>query len=87
VPVAAGIIGDAHFGAVAALLDMAAERWGAACLNGGHDPTLPVGESSGIVGTVGGTVAAEYVRHLKRGLAEHQFSPAVSPRCSGDPAG
>ncbi len=45
---------------------MATERRRAAGLNGGHDPTLLVGESGSMVGTIGSPVAAEDVRHLQR---------------------
>jgi hypothetical protein len=47
-PVAAAIVGDAHVPAVVALLDMAAERRGAARLNGGHDPTLRLGDGDAL---------------------------------------
>jgi hypothetical protein len=63
----AAIVGDAHVPAVVALLDMAAERRGAARLDGGHDPTLPVGEGGSMVGAIGSTVAAEHIRHLQLG--------------------
>jgi hypothetical protein len=49
---------------------MAAERRSAARLNGGHDPTLPVGEGGSMVDAIGSTVAAEHIRHLQRGPHE-----------------
>jgi hypothetical protein len=72
VPVAAAIVGDAHVPAVVALLDMATERRGTARLDGGHDPTLPVGEGASMVGAIGSTVAAEHIRHLQRGPHERR---------------
>ena len=63
----ARVVGDADLAAVGTLLDMAAERRGAAGLDGGHDPTLPVGQGGGVSGAEGSAVVAEDVRHLQRG--------------------
>ena len=51
--------------AVRALLDMAAERGGAAELDGPHDAPLHKAEVPLVGGAPGGTVAAEDVRHLQ----------------------
>ena len=74
VPVTAGIVGHPQLAAVAALFDMTAERRRAAGLNSGHDPTLPVGQGGGTVGTIVSAVAAEYIRHLERRPHEHAGS-------------
>src|SRR5271166_756687 len=68
VPVAAGIVGDAHRTAVGASLDMIAEGRCAAGLDRGHDPPLAVGQGSGVIDAIGRAMAAEDLRHLERRL-------------------
>ena len=67
VPVATAVVGDANHAAVVAPLDMAAERRGAARLDGGHDAALVGREPTTLCGTERIAVAAEDVRHLQRG--------------------
>ena len=67
-PVPAAIVGDADLAAVGTPLGMAAEHRRAASLDSAHDATLPVGQGRGVLGAIGGAVAAEDIRHLERGL-------------------
>ena len=67
VPVAARIVGNTSVTARLALLDMAAERGCPAPLDGRHDAALPGGQAAGLIGPIGGAVAAEDVRHLEPG--------------------
>jgi hypothetical protein len=65
--VATAVVGNADHAAAVALLDMAAERRGAASLDGGHDAAL-VGQEPTMLGdTECIAVVAEDVRHLQRG--------------------
>ena len=66
-PIAAGIVGDADLAAVLALLDMPAERRGAARLDGGHDAALGLREPAALHRAESVAVAAEDVRHLQYG--------------------
>ena len=67
VPIAAGIIGDTDLAAVLALLDMPAERRGAARLDGGHDAALGLREPAALRRAERIAVAAENIRHLQDG--------------------
>jgi len=60
----AGIVGDAKLAAAVALFDMTAQRCRTAGFDGAHDPTLAAAQMAGMGLTVGGTVAAEDIRHL-----------------------
>ena len=51
--------------AIAAALDMAAERGGPANLDRRHHPALRGGQSSTVLLTIGVAVAAEYIRHFR----------------------
>ena len=63
--IAAGIVGDAHMGAVLAPLDVAAERLGATNLDRRHDAALGEAQMSLVRSTPGGPMAAEDIRHLQ----------------------
>ena len=65
-PIAAGVVGDAHMRAILAALDMAAESRGAAALDGRHDLQLREAHPSGVGSAPGRAVAAEDIRHLDR---------------------
>ena len=67
VPVTAGIVGNAGLTAILAALDMAAERRCAAHLDRRHDAAVSGGQAAGLIGAIGGTIAAEDIRHLERG--------------------
>jgi hypothetical protein len=64
VPVAAGIVGHAGLTAILAALDMAAERRCPAHLDRRHDAALSGSQAAGPIGAIGGTMAAEDIRHL-----------------------
>ena len=64
-PVAAGVVGDAHLPAVVALLDMTAQRRRAAGFDRRHDAALALAQMAGMGLTVSGAVAAEHLRHLE----------------------
>src|SRR6476469_2792500 len=66
--VAAGVVGDTRLATVLAPFDMAAEGGCPTCLDGGHDPALSVGQAVSFRRAIGGTVVAEDIRHLQRGL-------------------
>lgn len=66
-PIATAVVGDANQAAVVAPLDMAAERYCAACLDGRHHTALVGREPRALRSTEHDTVAAEDVRHLKHG--------------------
>ena len=66
VPVAAGVVGDAHMRAILAALDMPAESRGAAALDGRHDLQLREAHLSGVGAAPHRTVAAEDIRNLDR---------------------
>jgi hypothetical protein len=66
VAITAGVVGDAHMRAILAALDMAAERRGAAALDGRHDLQLREAHMSGVGVAPCRTVAAEDIRHLDR---------------------
>jgi hypothetical protein len=66
VPVTTAVVGDANQAAVIALLDMAAERRGAASRDGGHDTALVGQEPTVLRGTERIAMAAEDVSHLQR---------------------
>src|ERR1022692_966930 len=63
--VAAGVVGDSFFGAVAALLPIASERGGTARFDGMHKPELM--ERQAMLLAVPGPVGAEDVGHLEGG--------------------
>ena len=67
VPVATAVVSDADHAAVIALLDVTAERRGAASLDRGHDAALVRQEPTALCGTERIAVAAENVRHFERG--------------------
>ena len=88
VPVATRVIGDARVGAVLAALNMAAQRGGAADLDGGHDAPLGEAQMRPIDGTPDGAVAAEDIRHFElRTRHGRRVSPVRSPPGSGVRAG
>ncbi|MBA7558884.1 hypothetical protein ES708_00494 [subsurface metagenome] len=76
VPVAAGVVGDPPVAAVAAALDVAAERGGAAVLDRRHDLELPQAQVAGLGRPVGRPSSAEDVGDLDRGA--HRLSRARS---------
>ena len=78
VPVATAVVGDADHAAVVALLDMAAERRGAASLDRGHDAALVRQEPTALRGTECIAVAAEDVRHLQRGTHRSRYSGGIT---------
>jgi hypothetical protein len=59
------IVSDGRMPAVAATLDMAAERRRAACLHRAHDLALATAQMPGIAAPIRRTMAAEYIRHLE----------------------
>ena len=67
VAVTAGVVPDAPMAAVVALLDVAAERGGAALLDGRHHAALRRRESGPDLGPEHIAVAAEDLRHGERG--------------------
>ena len=66
VPIRAGVVRRRAGGHSVALLDMPAERGGAARLDRGHDAPLRGRQRRAGVLTIGVAVAAEHVRHLQR---------------------
>ena len=58
------IVGDPALAAVLALLDMSAQRRGAARLDGGHHATLVNRQPIALRGAKCGAVTAEDIRHL-----------------------
>ena len=70
VPVAATVVGDALVSAGVALLEVPAERGGAATLDRTHDAALPTTEGIGVLLTVEGPGLAKDVRHLEPGGAQ-----------------
>ena len=95
VPIAAAVVGDADLAAVVALLDVAAERRGAARLDGRHDAALVGQEPTTLRDAERLAMAAEDVRHLQYGTHEAalvgrddlQGQRVERTRCSGDQAG
>jgi hypothetical protein len=79
VPVTARIVGDADLAAILAALDMAAERRRPAHLERRHDTALSGRQAAGLIGAIGGTLAAEDIRHLKRGSHPRAISSGASP--------
>ena len=77
VPVAAAIVGDAAVAVVLAGFYMAAERRGAAGLDGGHHLELSQAQMTGVRGTVCGAEPPEDVRHLQ--WRAHRVSRRVLP--------
>ena len=67
VAVAARVVPDAPMAAAVTLLDVTAERGGAALHDGRHHTTLRRGESGPDLGPEGVAVAAEHLRHGERG--------------------
>ena len=67
VPVAAGIVGDADLAAIVARSTWPPSAAVRHASIGAHDPTLSGGQAGGVLGAIGGAVAAEDVRHLERG--------------------
>ena len=86
VPVATAVVGDADHAAVVALLDMPAERRGAASLDRGHDAALVGQEPTALRGTERIAMAAEDVRHLQRG-AHRRATREGSPPARADRMG
>ena len=78
VPIAARVVGDAGLAAVLALLDMAAERCGAAGLHGGHDTALGLRQTTALRGAESLSVAAEDVRHLQRLAHRADYSAGIT---------
>ena len=66
VAVAAGIVRNAGLTAILAAFDMAAERRCPAHLDRRHDTVLSGSQAAGLIGAIGGTMAAEDIRHLER---------------------
>jgi hypothetical protein len=64
--VATGVEGDADRAAICALLDMAAQRRGAARRDGTYDSMLDQAHVHAVSTAVSLAVAAEDIRHLKR---------------------
>jgi hypothetical protein len=95
VPVAAGIVGNAGLTAILAALDMAAEHRCPARLDRRHHAALSGSQAAGLIGAIGGTVAAEDIRHLERGSHtgrsarwhHHQAEAIERARCVGDQRG
>jgi hypothetical protein len=79
--VATGVVGDLAVAAVGALRDMAAERCGAAALDGRHHLQLAEAQVPGLLPAPSGAVVAEDVRDLQ-GLAWHG-----RPKRAGAPVG
>jgi hypothetical protein len=75
--VASGVVGAANQPAVAALLDVPSERRRSADLDRGHDTSLDPAETSAMAATERFAVAAEDIRHLRRGT----HRPVSGPRC------
>ena len=71
--VATGVVPDAPMTAVVTLLDVAAERGGAALLDGRHHAAVRRREGGPDLGPEGIAVAAEHLRHGERG-ARHDRS-------------
>ena len=69
-PVAAGIVGDVLVRAVLAARDMAAERRGAAALDGAHHLELREADMTCVGHTPCGAMVAEDVRDLQRGTGQ-----------------
>jgi hypothetical protein len=65
-PVAAAVIGDDRVGAAFASRDMAAERRGAATLDGRHHLHLVEADVTGVGATPSRSVVAEDIRDLQR---------------------
>ncbi len=63
-PVAAAVEGDAPVAALIACFDVPSERGGAAQLDRRHDTALS-GRQRCVLGTIGLTVATEYIRHFR----------------------
>ena len=74
VAVAAGIVPDAPMAAVVALLDVAAERGGAALLDGRHHATLGRRQDGSDLGSEGVAVAAEDLPHGEGGARHDRRS-------------
>jgi hypothetical protein len=87
VPVAAGIVGDAKPAAAVALFEMTAQRRRAAGFDGAHNTALAAAQMAGMGLTVGGTVAAEDIRHLQSAAHAKALRRAVSPRDANDREG
>ena len=60
-----------------ALLDVAAQRRGAAALDGAHDAALPAAERVSVVSTIGRPELAEDVRHLEPRGAQRRRSEVL----------
>ena len=75
VPVAAGVVGDALMAAVAAPLDMTAERGGAATLDRGHGTPPRGGQRRAMLVTESRAEVAEHIRHFQP-LAGHGTAPS-----------
>lgn len=63
--IAAGIVGDAHVGAVLASLDVTAELRRAAGFDCRHDTELTMAHMTRVAGAPRLSVAAEDIRHLQ----------------------
>jgi hypothetical protein len=80
-PVAAGIVGDADQAAIRTLLRMAAERCRPTQLDGAHHAPLDAAEVTVMGAAIGGTVAAEDIRHFQSG--RHGAAPSDQVRGGG----
>jgi hypothetical protein len=74
VTVTARVVSDARVAAIVASLDMATERGGPACLDGGHDTALVRRHVRALRGAVRLAMAAKDIRHLKRGAHARELS-------------